>query len=190
LKVIPTNSKRITDVKITSLSGAIISKQKGDEVNIATVPPGLYIVKIIFDNKSFAVKKWIKYWYYENNKNIFAFFICFFEFNWLLTNNDKLKINLPADQLIEKSKDNNEYHQIQWKTDYKTQEPGNPELPVYRVTYVLPVNSKFKEVIFTNKEKKVLDKDVLIAPVQQPIPTNYSLFVPRTLPNLNSTLTD
>jgi len=61
LKVIPTNSKRITDVKITSLSGAIISKQKGDEVNIATVPPGLYIVKIIFDNKSFAVKKWIKY---------------------------------------------------------------------------------------------------------------------------------
>jgi len=97
---------------------------------------------------------------------------------------------LPADQLIEKSKDNNEYHQIQWKTDYKTQEPGNPELPVYRVTYVLPVNSKFKEVIFTNKEKKVLDKDVLIAPVQQPIPTNYSLFVPRTLPNLNSTLTD
>jgi len=61
LKVIPTNSKRITDVKITSLSGAIISKQKGDEVNIATVPPGLYIVKIIFDNKSFSCKKWIKY---------------------------------------------------------------------------------------------------------------------------------
>jgi len=61
LKVIPTSFERITESEIITLSGAIISKQKGDEVNIVTVPSGLYIVKAIFENKSSAINKWIKY---------------------------------------------------------------------------------------------------------------------------------
>lgn len=46
------------------------------------------------------------------------------------------------------------YDKVSWKSDYTTQETGNPELPVYRVIYVLPVDTKITEVKFTRKEKK------------------------------------
>lgn len=93
---------------------------------------------------------------------------------------DKLTIDL-IDFRTEKSEKG--YDNISWKTDYTTREVGNPELPVHRVTYVLPVDAKITEVNFTKKERKLLKQNVLINPVQEPIPTNYTQQIANTQPN-------
>jgi hypothetical protein len=79
---------------------------------------------------------------------------------------DKVSINL-ADFESEKIQ---EFDKVTWKSDFKTFEVGMPELPVYRVSYVLPINAKFTGVTFSLKEKQLLKKDIYIYPVQPPIP--------------------
>jgi len=61
LIVSPINPERLTELEISTLSGVVICKQKGTEVYIATIRSGLYLIKVISDNNSFVVKKWIKY---------------------------------------------------------------------------------------------------------------------------------
>ena len=43
----------------------------------------------------------------------------------------------------------NGYDKINWKSDFRTKEVGNPDLPVYRVSYVLPVDVLVTGVRFT-----------------------------------------
>ena len=93
---------------------------------------------------------------------------------------DKLTINL-ADFIIQKGE--NGYDNIAWKTDYTTFEVGNPKLPVYRVTYVLPIDAKFTDVKFFLKKKELLKENLFIVPVQQLIPTNNIQKVVFTQPN-------
>ena len=51
--------------------------------------------------------------------------------------NDRLSV----DKIEIVSEKQNGFDKISWKSDFRTQEVGNPELPIYRVSYVLPVNS-------------------------------------------------
>lgn len=95
---------------------------------------------------------------------------------------DKITINLND---IQTYKIENGYDKIRWKSDYTTQETGNPELPIYRVTYVLPIDTKITEVKFTRKEKKILKENLLIVPVQQPILTNNIQPIGFTQPNIH-----
>jgi len=86
---------------------------------------------------------------------------------------DKVSINL-ADFKSEKIR---EFDKITWKSDFKTFEEGQPELPVYKVTYVLPINAKFTGVTFSLKEKQLLKKDIYIYPTQPPIPLNNTISI-------------
>lgn len=61
LKIMTGFLKKDLEVEIISLSGVVIYKQKGNEINIGNIPSCLYIVKIISDNKHYAIKKWIKH---------------------------------------------------------------------------------------------------------------------------------
>jgi len=79
---------------------------------------------------------------------------------------DKVSISL-ADFESEKIQ---EFDKVTWKSDFKTFEIGLPELPVYRVSYVLPINAKFTGVTFSLKEKQLLKKDIYIYPAQPPVP--------------------
>lgn len=93
--------------------------------------------------------------------------------------NDHVKIDKSEIQ----SEKINGFDKINWKSDFQTKEVGNPELPIYRVTYVLPIDAKIEEVNFTRKEKKLLKGNLLIAPVQQPILTNNIQPIGYTQPN-------
>lgn len=91
---------------------------------------------------------------------------------------DRLTIELKD---IQFQKTANDDDNIEWKTNNATTEIGSPKLPVYEVTYVLPVDAKVTEVKFTRK--KLLKGNLLIAPVQQPIPTNNTQQIGYTQPN-------
>lgn len=95
---------------------------------------------------------------------------------------DKFSINLKDVSQVVKN-NNEEYDNIIWKSDYTTQEVGNPELPVYRVTYVLPVDAKVSGVTIINKERTLYKKNILISPVQEPIPTDNRQIVDYVQPN-------
>ena len=58
--VISSFSKKIQEIELMTLSGMIIRKYKGNQVDITNIPSGLYLVKAVFANKSYAIKKWIK----------------------------------------------------------------------------------------------------------------------------------
>jgi len=62
----------------------------------------------------------------------------------------------------------NGYDRISWKSNFLTQEVGNPELPVYRVSYVFPVDAQVTGVSFTTQTKQKHDQNFNIIPVQQP----------------------
>jgi hypothetical protein len=72
---------------------------------------------------------------------------------------------------------------LNWKSHYKTIEIGKPELPVYRVSYVLPVDAVVTGVSFKNKSKQKLDGSFYLYPVQEPIPTDNSKDVKFTVPD-------
>lgn len=67
-----------------------------------------------------------------------------------------------------------EFDQINWQSDYKISEEGKPELPVYRVSYVLPINAKVTGVTFQSQEKHLLKRDVYIYPSQPLLPVGYA----------------
>ena len=77
----------------------------------------------------------------------------------------------------------NGYDKINWKSDYRTQEIGNPELPIYRVSYVLPVDVTVTDITFTTKTKQKHEQNFNIIPVQQPILTDNSNTPAFTQPN-------
>ena len=81
---------------------------------------------------------------------------------------DKLSIS-KQDIIIEKV---NGYDKISWKSDFRTKEVGSPELPIYRVLYVLPVDMQVTGVSFTTQTKQKHEQSFNIIPVQQPILTD------------------
>lgn len=93
--------------------------------------------------------------------------------------NDQLKI----DKSEINSDKTNGFDKLNWKSDYKTNEVGNPELPVYRVSYVLPVDAVITGVTFKRKRKQKLDGSFYLYPVQKPIPTDNSKEVNFTAPD-------
>ncbi|MDR1738488.1 MAG: C25 family cysteine peptidase [Candidatus Symbiothrix sp.] len=62
------------------------------------------------------------------------------------------------------------YDRFIWSSDYKITDEGNPELPMIRVSYVLPTDAKFNGIKFLSKDKQLFQKDVLIYPAQPQIP--------------------
>jgi len=99
---------------------------------------------------------------------------------------DKLKIN-KQDFTSEKVK---AYDKIDWKSDYRTKDLGSPELPVYRVSYVLPVDAIVTGVTFKTKEKQRENGLFDIVPVQQRIPTDNTASLQFTEPNKTIYLSD
>jgi len=67
-----------------------------------------------------------------------------------------------------------EFDQINWKSNCTLSEEGEPELPAYKVSYVLPIDAKLIEVTFQSQEKRLLKQDVYIYPAQAPIPVGYA----------------
>ena len=95
---------------------------------------------------------------------------------------DKLKI----DKLDLKSEKIKGFDRIDWKSDYTTREIGNPELPVYRVSYVLPIDAVVTGVSFKIKEKEKLERQFDIFPVQEPMPTENTK--PQQFAEQNNTI--
>lgn len=81
---------------------------------------------------------------------------------------DKLTVDISDIQFTRTDSDE---EKIEWKTNCFTSKIGYPELPVYEVTYVLPVEAKVTDVKFINKERKLLKQGINIIPVNEKIPT-------------------
>ena len=60
---------------------------------------------------------------------------------------------------------------------------GNPDLPIYRVSYVLPIDATLTDIIFTTKTKQKTEQNYNIIPVQQPITTDNPNAPAFTQPN-------
>lgn len=93
--------------------------------------------------------------------------------------NDQLKI----DKLEINSDKTNGFDNLNWKSDYKTTEIGKPELPIHRVSYVLPIDAVVAGVTFKKKNKQKLDGSFYLYPAQEPIPTDNSKEVKFTVPD-------
>jgi len=63
-----------------------------------------------------------------------------------------------------------EFDQINWKSNYTLSKEGEPDLPAYRVSYVLPVDAKLTGITFQSHEKQLFKQDVYIYPMQHPRP--------------------
>ena len=68
--------------------------------------------------------------------------------------NDQLKID-KSEINYEKT---NGFDNLNWKSDYKTKEIGKPELPVYRVSYVLPVDVLVTDGKVIDTKRMILTK--------------------------------
>lgn len=119
-------------------------------------------------------------------KNLLFLVILIISFTVHAQINDKKDINLSKT----KTEKVNGYDRIISDIEYKTNEIGNPELPVYRVSYVLPLDAKVKGVGFRNKKKQKWQNSFDILPVQEPIPTDYIKTVKFTEPNKSVYLSD
>ena len=75
---------------------------------------------------------------------------------------DKIQINKSDIQSYKE----NEFDKIKSKTDYFTREVGSPELPIYRVSYVLPVDVQVTGVTFATQTKQKHEQNFNIIPVQ------------------------
>jgi len=93
--------------------------------------------------------------------------------------NDQLKI----DKLEISSDKTNGFDNLNWKSDNKTKEIGKPEMPIYKVSYVLPVDAVVTGVTFKRKSKQKLDGSFYLYPAQEPIPTDDSKNVKFTAPD-------
>jgi len=92
---------------------------------------------------------------------------------------DKIQINKSDIQSYKE----NEFDKIKSKTDYFTREVGSPELPIYRVSYVLPVDVQVTGVTFATQTKQKHEQNFNIIPVQQPVTTDNSNVPAFTQPN-------
>jgi len=111
---------------------------------------------------------------------IISIFICSMIFSLAYAQiNDKLRI----DKSEIHSEKTNGFDKFEWKSDYKTLELGKPELPVYRVTYVLPVDAVVTGVTFKKKNKQKLDGSFYLYPAQQQIYTDNSKDMKFTEPD-------
>ena len=77
----------------------------------------------------------------------------------------------------------NGYDKINWKSDFQTKEVGNPELPIYRVSYVLPIDVMVTDITFTTKIKQKHQQNFSIIPVQQSVIADNSNTPAFTQPN-------
>jgi hypothetical protein len=93
--------------------------------------------------------------------------------------NDQLKI----DKSEINSDKTNGFDKLNWKSDYKTKEIGKPEMPLYRVSYVLPVDAVVTGVTFKKKNKQKLDGSFYLYPAQEQIYTDNSKEVKFTIPD-------
>ena len=91
--------------------------------------------------------------------------------------------HLSVDKTEMASEKQNGFDKISWKTEHTTQEIGKPELPVYRVSYVLPVDAVVTGVTFRNKNKQKLDGSYYLYPAQEPVPTDNSKDVKFSAPD-------
>lgn len=76
----------------------------------------------------------------------------------------------------------NGYDKINLNSDFRTNEVGYPELPVFRVSYVLPVDVTVSDITFLTKTKQRYEQNFNIIPVQQPITTDNQNFPSFTQP--------
>jgi len=83
---------------------------------------------------------------------------------------DRVDIQLMDIQLTKTQ----EFERINWQSAYTTSEEGKPELPVYRVSYVLPIDAKVTGVTFQSQKKQLFKQDVYIYPAQPPVPVGYA----------------
>ena len=90
---------------------------------------------------------------------------------------------LMIDKLEISKEKKNEFDNLKWKSDYQTKEVGKPEIPVYRVSYVLPVDAVVTGVTFKKKGKQKLDGSYYLYPAQEPIPTDNSKDVKFSAPD-------
>ena len=90
---------------------------------------------------------------------------------------------LMTDKLEISKEKKNEFDNLKWKSDYKTKEVGKPEIPVYRVSYVLPIDAVVTGVTFKKKNKQKLDGSFYLYPVQEPRYTDNSKEVNFTVPD-------
>jgi len=51
-----------------------------------------------------------------------------------------------------------EFDRMNWKSDYFLSTVGEPELPVYRVSYVLPIDAKVTGVVFSSNYDEIRRK--------------------------------
>ena len=112
-------------------------------------------------------------------KIIYAIILCLATMICQAQIRDKVSIGL-ADL---KSTKIQEFDRIHWLTDYRISEEGNPELPIYRVSYVIPIDAKVTGVTFQSQEKRLFKRDVYIYPSQPPIPVGYADDIAFTLPD-------
>ena len=91
--------------------------------------------------------------------------------------------HLSVDKTEMASEKQNGFDKISWKTEHTTQEIGKPELPVYRVSYVLPVDAVVTGVTFKKKNKQKLDGSFYLYPAQEQIYTDNSKDVKFTVPD-------
>lgn len=84
--------------------------------------------------------------------------------------NDHLLVN-KTEMVSEKQSG---FDKISWKGEYTTQEISKPQLPVYQVSYVLPIDVLVTGVTFTTQAKQKHEQNFNIIPVQQPVLTDNS----------------
>ncbi|GHT39337.1 hypothetical protein FACS189437_02410 [Bacteroidia bacterium] len=76
-----------------------------------------------------------------------------------------------------------EFDRIEWVSDYTTQEVSKPEMPVYRVSYVLPIDAVVSGITFQVQEKQQLQEKMYVYPVQAPVPINHIGSIEFTQPD-------
>ncbi|OJV37667.1 MAG: hypothetical protein BGO29_12270 [Bacteroidales bacterium 36-12] len=94
----------------------------------------------------------------------------------------KDKISLDINELM--SVKIYDFDKISWKSSYHTTtEEGKPELPYYRVSYVLPLDAVVSGIKFNILKKQKLWEDIYIYPCQAPILSNQPYPTKFTVPN-------
>jgi hypothetical protein len=68
------------------------------------------------------------------------------------------------------------YDRISWQSDYMTNEEGKPELPYYKVSYVVPIDAVVEGITFRNTTKQLLKEKLYIQPAPTPVLTNSIQF--------------
>ena len=106
----------------------------------------------------------------KTRKSIYLIIFCFVTLFAQAQIRDKVNIDL-TDIALTKTQ---EFDQINRNSIYTLSKEGEPALPFYRVSYVLPIEAKITGVTFQSKEKRLFKQDIYIYPAQPPLPTGYT----------------